>query len=82
MVRAMSGAFKVPGALLFNPFSVSSKVNTYCQIKGGELSMSWSPLPEEGSAFPKESIYSFGNQGFGYNAPLTGEKKPSSKVTH
>ena len=44
--------------------------------------MSWNPLPEEGAAFPKESIYSFGNQGFGYNAPLTGEKKPSTQVVH
>lgn len=43
--------------------------------------MSWNPLPEEGAAFPKASVYSFGNKGFGYNAPLeSGNKKPASKV--
>ncbi len=43
--------------------------------------MSWNPLPEEGAALPKESIFAFGNKGFGYNATLSKEEKPSTPVT-
>lgn len=42
--------------------------------------MSWNPLPGEGAALPKESVYSFGYRGFGYNASMTEEETPSTQV--